>query len=576
MMPDYTGEILLDQIFATPLPGISPNVAYSLDDIRSLALLDSLHGYSDSPSPIDYDALISPEPGIAYDGNILGCFEELFEKIIVTPRRYDCGFVLADVHWNTNVWNTHWNKISVLTGVDIQDSGNVSVDNPLGYPVTFGPFQARDFLTIVPRDGDATVQAILTFLMSGETGTDVVITGNRIIVFAFEPDWTEPVKEKTQYLTSILSAYSSKEQRIALRKHPRTHLGYRVLPTDYKTSQALEALIYGHQGRTIGVPFWPDATRITQSTDVFTSVIYADTIKRKFFPGGLVVLWRDFFTNEAATILSVAAGSITTTAPLNNPWPADGHTYAIPVLAGRWDGSAGLTHIAPSLSELDAQFQCDLAPDVSPSSPAQVYGYDVLEAHPNSIEDRITEYSRNLRILDSTTGRTKFYDRAGVALSRLDSFLWTLLNRNEIAAARAWFALRKGQQKAFWVPTWKHDLIQATDLVAGNANLVIENTGYTRYQYPQPARRYLRFAMLDGSGTWYYRKVTGSSEGGGTETLVLSSALSAVNPVPAGSCMISFLRLVRLASDELELAWHSRDVAEIPLEFIELPLEVSP
>lgn len=573
-MADYQGEILLDQVRTLAVPGISPNVAYGLDGISSLAMLDSLPGISDDPLFFDSDALVSPEPGISLGCEAIGCFEELFEKTIISSRSKDCGFVLADVNWQTNLWNTHRNQITALTGVSIQDSGNVSVDNPLGYPLTFAPFQARDFLTIVPGDGDATIQAILSFLVTGESGTDVLVTGSRIVVFPAEPDWSNPLQERTQYLTDILTAYSAQEQRVSLRKNPRTHLSYRVLSTEPRAAAALEALLHSQQSHTFGVPFWPDATKITASTDAFTSIIHCSTANRKFAPGGIVVLWRDLFTHEAATILGVAIDSITTTAPLNNSWPADGFTYAIPVLTGRWDGDSRQGHLTPSISDLDAAFQCDAAADVAPASPSLVWGYDVLEIHPNAAQERATEYSRNTQILDFQTGQSKLIDRSGVALGRMGGYLWTLTDRAEIAAFRSWYALRKGRQKPFWLSSWRNDLIQAATLEAGNVNLVIAKAGFTKYQFPHRARRYLCFHMLDGSGIRHYRKIDSASEGPTTETLVLSSSLSASAAVPAGGCMISFLHLVRLAVDDQELIWHSRDVAEALLELVELPLEV--
>ncbi len=38
--------------------------------------------------------------------------------------------------------------------------------------------------------------------------------------------------------------------------------------------------------------------------------------------------------------------------------------------------------------------------------------------------------------------------------------------------------------------------------------------------------------------------------------------------------MVSFLTLCRLAVDDPELAWHNRDLAEVVLDFVELPKEV--
>lgn len=573
---DYVAEILFGTTNALLLPGLSPNVDYALEPIRGLALLDSLSGISDDPVNPDYDALISAEPGLASGAECLGCFDELFEKIIVSPRMRDCGYVLADVEWQTNIWNTHRNTDRSLISADVLDSGNVQVDNPAGYPIHLSPLEGCDLTTIVPKDGDATIRAVVTFVVTGESGTDLLVVGSRVIVFPAEPDWSEPLKERTQYLTSILNAYTDAEQRIALRKNPRTHISYRVMSTERKETAALEALLYGAQARTFGVPFWPDAQPIAQSIAIYTSVIHCDTANRKFSPGGIVLLWRSIFDNEAATILSVAADSITVSAPLNSGWAADGRTYAIPVLTGRWDAAARLGHISPIASELDAAFQCEPAADVPSADPDLQYGYDVLDLAPNADQDCATQYSRTVQIIDYNTGKSKSIDHSGVALSRLSGFLWTLSGRSEIAAYRAWAALRKGRQKAFWAPTWRHDIVQREDLAAGGINLVIEKTGYARYQYEHAARRYLCFAKLDGSGDRCYRKVTAVYDGDSEDTLVLDAALSETQSIAAGSCMISFLRLVRLAADDPELTWHSRDVAEASLEFQELPLEVTP
>lgn len=575
-MANLAGERPGSYTLALSAVGTTPNLVYGFGPFRTLALLDSLTGRTDAPTWTDADALVSAEPGVGLVAEGVGVFDELFEKVIVNPTAVECGFVLADVSWPTNLWNTHRNTLLELMACEVTDSGNVRVDNPLGFPLSFAPLQARDLTTVVPQDGDATIQAVLTFVFPGELGTSVIITGSRIVVFGFDPDWSDPVTERTQYLTSILGAYTAMEQRMALRARPRTRLGYRLMPTDPTMAAPLEALLYGWQSRVFGIPFWPDAQPITAPTDVGTSVISCDTRHRKFLAGGLVALWRDVSTHEAATILSVADDHLTTTAPLNSNWIADGRTYAIPMLTGRWDGDASLARLSPTAFEAAAAFQCESAPDVAAAALPQVYGYDVFDVEPNTAQDRVTQYTRTLQVLDFGTGKTKAVDRSGVAIGLAKGFLWTLDGRAEIAAYRAWLALRRGQQAPFWLPTWQHDLIQAIDTPAGSASIVVAKTGYTRYQYPHAARRYLCVTMLDGSGTRLYRHVVTATEGDTTETLLLDSALNPGAAVPAGGAMVSFLQLVRLATDEPELTWASRDVAEVQLDCVELPLEVTP
>jgi hypothetical protein len=196
-------------------------------------------------------------------------------------------------------------------------------------------------------------------------------------------------------------------------------------------------------------------------------------------------------------------------------------------------------------------------------------GFEVLEIEPSATGERTIEYTRSIFRHDSRTGKLRAADRGGVAVVRPGGFIWLMEGRAEIQTYRDFIAARKGALVPFWVPTWQHDLQMATDLVSGNPNLSVVNIGYTKFMFPTPARRHLAFILADG--TKYYRKVTAATEGTDTETLTLDSSIGVL--VPAASTMVSFLTLCRLAVDDPELAWHTRDVAEAVLDFVELPQE---
>jgi hypothetical protein len=83
------------------------------------------------------------------------------------------------------------------------------------------------------------------------------------------------------------------------------------------------------------------------------------------------------------------------------------------------------------------------------------------------------------------------------------------------------------------------------------------------------ARRHIAFLLADG--TRHYRKITGASEGSSNEVLTLDGSIGVLIPK---ATMVCFLTLVRLATDEPELVWHNRDLAEAVLDFVELPKEV--
>lgn len=305
-------------------------------------------------------ALLSPEPRNDYAGAMPAMAGgELFEKVIVTPRTKVLDFVVADVQFDTNVWNTHRRAIRVCTGVTVVDSGNVQISNPAGWPLQFGPFQAYDFPTLVPAEGDVTINALVLFLFVADGGTDLRVTGTRLLIFAAEADWSETPRERTQYLTNILPGYTEAEQRVALRSVPRTLFTFRVMTETRLKMAALEALLWGGQARLCGVPFWPDAQPVQADANAGDTVIYANTSYRKFAAGGLAVLWRDQLDFEAVNVLSVAADNITISAPLNNSWLADGRTYLVPLLLGRVSDTP-LGAISAENVEGTVAFQCEV------------------------------------------------------------------------------------------------------------------------------------------------------------------------------------------------------------------------
>lgn len=196
-------------------------------------------------------------------------------------------------------------------------------------------------------------------------------------------------------------------------------------------------------------------------------------------------------------------------------------------------------------------------------------GFDVLELEPSATGERSTDYACSTFRHDSRVGKLRVADRSGVAVARPGGFVWLMEGRAEIQAYRDFIAARKGALVPFWVPSWQHDLVMAADLTAGNVSLLVSKIGYTKFMFPTAARRHLAFILADG--TKYYRTVTAAAEGTDTETLTLASAIGVL--VPAASTMVSFLTLCRLAVDDPELTWHTRDVAEAVLDFVELPQE---
>jgi hypothetical protein len=307
--------------------------------------------------------VISSEPDVALAGDLWKMYgQELFEKIIVTPRSYAAGFVVSAISFNVDVWNTHVSALELLTAIVIDGSGGLVIANPFGFPTPLGPSQALDFTATLPTDGDATVDNTATFVFSGgDLGTDLHVTGIRITLFTLDPDWGKDIKEKTAYLSVIMRSYGDKEQRYAVRKNPRTRLKFTPMGATQRDTNALEALLWGWQSRIYGVPFWPDAQQISAPITAGDTVInIPTTTNMKFKVGGLCMVWRDVMTAEALSVAAIGPTSVTLSAPVSASYANDGMTFCVPVLQGRMAPQVEVERLSSQHGQLETDFECEV------------------------------------------------------------------------------------------------------------------------------------------------------------------------------------------------------------------------
>lgn len=355
-MADFSGQVVRGSV-GLALPIATPELAeYTAGNpVLAAGLTSAALG-----APMQVNLPVSVPPQVTYFGQEV-TLSQLWNRVIVIPRTKDVGFVLSQVQFNIEVWNNYRVPLRVVTAVTITGPGGLTITPPSALPIPIAPQHAKNFTATVPQDGDPNINNVAAFVIAGEVGADTTVKGIRIIVFTPDPDWTEPIRERAEYMTQILSAYAGQEQRIQMRKTPRTRVAYRVLTADKRDHAALEVQLWGAQAKVYGVPFWPDAQPLLVAVNPGDTVVQVTTQYRQFAANGLVVLWRDMHTSEANSIISVAAGSITLSFPAVAAWPADGRTYVIPMLPGRLPDNAALRYLGGAVIEMDADFACEVA-----------------------------------------------------------------------------------------------------------------------------------------------------------------------------------------------------------------------
>lgn len=522
----------------------------------------------------------TPEPVVSIvHHSIVGYYRELFggrlfERVILIPRIKTLGFVLSSTQFPVEVWNAFRNADKILTAIIISGSGGVTLTDPYGEPLIYGALDSYIYQATTPASGPAQINQDILFQFSPSVpGTDLLITGSRVTLFSIAPDWAGGIKEKISYLTDVLVAYSDNEQRRALRQIPRRGLHYRASAFTARNSAGMESLVWGWQHQPYGVPWWPDATPLVSGIAAGSFSIPCNTADRQFAAGGIATIWKDEYTFEALTIDQVFADHITITSPTQLNWSAGPASLVMPVFLARLKNQVQVDRLWSAGDSMDLEFAGEAqqpAPAPTISLPS-FKGFDVLEMMPNWVSGLTRVYNRSVVLLDPKVGPISAIDKGGTAIVD-QSFPWWIQDHAAATKFRAFLIARFGQLRPFWIPTWDQDLVLHADLGATDGGLTIESEFYTRFLFPSVARRFVAFIPTDGSGN-VYRKITGSTDNGdGTETLVLESTTGKL--FPKNQTQVSFLTLVRLASDDVEMLWSTSDFAQSTLQFQEVPKEV--
>jgi hypothetical protein len=522
----------------------------------------------------------TPQPALsishsAKTGVIVDTFGGLlFERVLILPSLKALGFVLTATEFPVEVWNTFRDSDQTLETIAISGTGQTVLADPYGEPLVYAAQDSRIYQATVPSSGDPTIDQVILFtFLSGILGTSLEITGSRIALFSVAPDWNEGMAETIEYLTDVLKAYSDNEQRRALRQLPRRALRFRALALNAINSAGMESLVWGWQNRPFGLPWWPDASVMTSDTPAGSFVIPCNTVDRQFAAGGLCCIWKSEYVFEALSIVSLAPGAVTVSSPTQLNWTGSSATLVMPVLLARIPESVEVRRWSSAMDQIDLQFIGEAQqPAPAPAiSPTQYKGIDVLEISPNWDAALNRVYKRSMVTIDPKVGPIAVVDKGGTAIVSQE-FPWFLNGHPAVTAFRAFVLRRFGQLNSFWIPTWDQDLVLAFDVGASDTAIVIQSEFYSRFFFPNPARRFIAFIPMNGTAN-VYRKVTSSTDNGnGTESLVLDTPTG--KAFPAAQTMVSFLTLARLGSDRTQIDWMNADLAQANLALEELPREL--
>ena len=505
---------------------------------------------SGTPSAIpvtSWDTRASQAVGIMEDP-----YAHVYNRIWVVPGLLSLPNPTIGVGIPFILWSAYTTANSLTSIVGTGDTG-LTLD--ISTPLAFLPVEEKTANVTIGATAPAIIDAQYTFTFTNGSG---VLDFETILIEWFRDFPEMPMVEKWQWLTDVLTAWDSTEQRIALRRQPRRRLEFNVLlknDADRATEYKRWFTYLGDQ--TITVPYWQYSTPINANSVVTGTKVFFDRDGTDFRDGDLAVIIRP---STGVSYLLRTTTIDADGANLDSPL-----TVAInigdkiaPAFAGRIDNNTGPTMSSVSgnipfrinITDFRTQFS-------RPTSSATIDTFDGLNvldrrpvvtrgAAPESFDVSPVITESEIGIHSAQTHWLHPFVGGGRQF-----YIPRRTNPTEMDYYRDFLVDAHGRQNPFLMPTWFDDLVLDSNPPQGAIQFETNDAAYAADFATHDT--YKRLMLTNTEGTVIYRKVdTATAQPGDLSLITLTTPLP--NEVAWGSGFtISFLNKVRLGSDDVQL-----------------------
>ena len=485
--------------------------------------------------------------------------DDFYDRIWRIPVSIAFGYVPTRTSREVWFWNAFYRQSVMLDSITETDADGLTL-NAEATPATYLPSEYRRYTIDAFPEGPPNIDATYTFVF-GSISVALPVTGIRVVPWTYEPNWINPVLERAAWLTDVQENHDGSEQRRQIRGGARVNWEF-TYDVDDDRRRTIENELAAFGGRIWSLPVFTDEQRISAPLSAGAAIIPADTDGLDFHAGGLGMLLGPDGRNEAFRIFGVGSQSIELDSPLELAWPANSKLF--PARAAWMLDDRGYDRHTREYVRGLARFQTVEEVDADELAETLYRGRPVLTVEPNWRTLPSINLARKLERLDFEVGRAFVYDDAGIVLPEM-RVLWSALDRDTAVYLHRFIWSRRGRQKSVWVPTWSNDF-RVLEYEDGTGRLDVAFARYFDSGVPGVHKQDIRIQLVDGS-VFYRRIATATVETADTvERFTLDSPIGR-NLLPADFDRISWLHLMRLDQDAVELAWQTLAVVETVLSF---------
>lgn len=535
-----------------PLISVSP-------DLVSESVID----VGDAASPLQGGVAIGGADGatpalsfssvLDFDGAIAGTpFDAWYDRIWIFPPVLRPINPQLDTDIPFGIFNA-FNALATLSSISA--SGNTGLTLDIEATDTIAGLTVRDVNIQIGPTAPSTVSAFYTFVFDLDSVTFTFLATVVDFVTMFPDD---PVTEILGWKTQIITNFDGSEQRIALREEPRRNVEFSFL-LDARERRQQYRRMHRSLGADIVVPFYWYGARVAAAASAGATQIYFDPAKTDVRDGDYIVISDPVtLTGQIATIDEVQSDGATLTGTL-----ASAITTRMIVAPGffcRLIDRTGLKmRTVAGEVEIKAESLISRPDFARPGSAVTIStfgGYNVLDRQPVARIDSDEIFEAGYDLIDYDVGRAQIdmgWSHPFVS-GRRQFRIDREGNPAEMDFWRDFLDATRGQQAAFLMQTWHSDLVPVANPEVSSNLITLPNAEYATELFPYET--YKRLVIVSASGTVYREVESVEVEEDGTASVYLANEFGD-DPADVAISRISFLNLVRLASDSVKLV-HGR------------------
>lgn len=381
-------------------------------------------------------------------------------------------------------------------------------------------------------------------------------------------DWKSGVTETFNFKTGIVTAFSGKEQRRALRDRPRRQLTLRHT-LGSEESQNYDSLVRRYQNRPMLVPHWHLAQTTTVAAGTSTQQLVLDGPVSEYIEwGGYVTL---AFGNKSVLVQveSFDDNVVNLVEPLSTDWPAG--SRLVPAMRGLMNTDLSVSQVTSGVMQAEVTFDIlpqedrrDLPAAVAPRTfTVNSETRELITKRPNWATAVAVQDTWNYTNLAYADGPFNILlgEEEGHRTLKAN---WTFLSLQEINDFLALLGRLGGSRTACWLPSGLLDFEVSRDIAAG-ARVYVRSTALADERLVLDPGTGVVIRLVDG--TLYPAMVnTAADQHNGEHLLVLDRSLPALHM--GDIAMMNLMYRVRAASDSVTLQWITDNKAEITMPFI--------